>query len=857
MPTPTVIPSLAIVLALFCATTAAKDKKDKKDKNDPFLPTPLRINCGGAETEGWLSDKRFAKGGEPAPFGPGHDVSLARNPAPAKIYESVRHRDHGYLVPVAPGRYRVRFHFTDAFDSGARSMGLWLNRRKIIDRLDVAKITGGSHQAVVFEAVAEVAKGKKLEIQGFKDHGNNFYLAGIEILPAADAAPLTTALIPLELPEFAQRRATYAERSKQQTAANIRALTGAPTRLVWLQGHYEHYTHSSSVVAIKVLDSEDAQGERDLLPEPGPFSKPLLGPDGKTVFFSDRREREIRAVDWDGTNPRTLGEGFLSDVWRDPQTGETWLYLRTGDGGQSVPIVRRKLSDPSVAEAVWEGENGGKQMTWLQLSADGRHFTDAFPWNRCGVADANQKSWEFLANGCWPGIAPDNSYRCFVFAGTHRHLTVFDRGGTGKRDVELGPFPGFLEIRSFHPRWSNDARFLTATAPQGGSELFLGKFDPKFAAIEKWVQVTKNGLPDLFGDAWIQPEKQRPGGKGESAPVATLGEKPGESWPGETSGLVWVWDSAEAKNEAPAMDGETRPFACKGQLRGLARFGSNHELLLDGGSFEADAEAGMRVTRFCRKSGEFSVEATIVPFAGSAAKPAPIISLGSNFALEQEGNRFAVRLQTSKNRENRQIFGQISPNQPIHLVVTYRDGSLRAYLNGQTALQSDETRGNLENWAEDARFILGDGKTWPGSLQAVAVLNQVANAEEAQRRHRLLQSRLVQNEPPTTVVEASLQQSTPAPAPAAIAPYRRALVENVYQVERVISGPKPAQNRVIVLQWAILDAKPLAAFPKAGTKRQLTLQPLAAHPQLKSEHRSAAHSELDAPVFFDARSHRR
>ena len=90
--------------------------------------------------------------------------------------------------------------------------------------------------------------------------------------------------------------------------------------------------------------------------------------------------------------------------------------------------------------------------------------------------------------------------------------------------------------------------------------------------------------------------------------------------------------------------------------------------------------------------------------------------------------------------------------------------------------------------------------------------------------------------------------------------YRRALVENVYDVDKLVSGSPlpPGASRIVVRQWAVMDREslPSATARKPGASVTLTLEPVADHPELEPEFSSSNHSELDAPVFFDVESHR-
>ena len=109
-------------------------------------------------------------------------------------------------------------------------------------------------------------------------------------------------------------------------------------------------------------------------------------------------------------------------------------------------------------------------------------------------------------------------------------------------------------------------------------------------------------------------------------------------------------------------------------------------------------------------------------------------------------------------------------------------------------------------------------------------------------------------------VKGTLVETTQLPDPANILPYRRALVENVYRIDRVLEGaaPEGVMKKMVVIQWAVMDGKPLpsAADWTPGVSRELMLEPMAAHPELQSELRCSEHSEFLLPVFFDVNSHR-
>ena len=102
------------------------------------------------------------------------------------------------------------------------------------------------------------------------------------------------------------------------------------------------------------------------------------------------------------------------------------------------------------------------------------------------------------------------------------------------------------------------------------------------------------------------------------------------------------------------------------------------------------------------------------------------------------------------------------------------------------------------------------------------------------------------------VVEARMVSSAAIPTPRSIAPYRNALVANVYEIVKVVEG-KYADGRIVVAQWAIRDAVVLdeARQRTAGAVVRLTLERYDAHPELEGERLIVAPGAPDLPMYYD------
>ncbi len=845
---------------------------------------PLRINAGGpslgkpGSADHWVDGGAFVKGGANYKFGGGHDLSKVTEPGPDKIYETVRHQNHRYEINGLPeGRYQVRFHFTEGVKTNTRAMDYRINGELVINNLNILRTAGGMKKPIILDVPMTVAKGQKVVIEGNKDKGTDVFEAGLEIIPLSGNAPVQ--MVSRKAPVVA---APVAE-LKPAGNAELRKFAGGAARFVWLQGSkWGSYTNSKSRVALMGLDTEDSYGERKIIAEEGAFSKPIFTHDGRQIVFSDLRNRKVYVVDWNGENRRELGSGLASEVWQDPKSKVNWVYVRAGSGTKT-PIVRRQLDNPKKEEKVWtRTENGHKGVPWFQLSADGRMFSDAFPWSKCGVGDLAKDSWKQYERGCWPGIAPDNSYRAFVFSGSHTDVNMFDAGGKGKRKIAVNTMPGIKGKKVYFPRWSNDPRFITVVGPESSaqSELYVGKFDSDYREVESWARVTNNSRTELYGDAWFGSAPAVPAKTPQvtmSLPISRKNPpfvegKVGD-WPGDDKGLVWIWDSAKAQNEAGDV-------VCGGDLHGKARFGRFHDLLLDDGWFSADSEAGQRIVDDVRSSKEFTIEAVITSYSEDQSGPARILSMSKNsasrnFTIGQEKGDLVLRVRTGPDDGNgtkgEVKLGKVFPAQVQHLLVTYGGGTLSAFVNGKQTFERSGLGIDFGSWDASMPVIFGDeaggGRDWQGRLEGVAIFARAMGKPEAEYQNKLS----VKNRGPRyglgqgvtpALVSAKLLESTAPPTLEEMDSYRRALVENVYEVQKVVSGSVSGlekDNLIIVQQWAVMDGKELefAKSRKPGLITELTVEPVGDHPELEGEFLSSDHEHFGPPKLLDVNSHKR
>ena len=147
-----------------------------------------------------------------------------------------------------------------------------------------------------------------------------------------------------------------------------------------------------------------------------------------------------------------------------------------------------------------------------------------------------------------------------------------------------------------------------------------------------------------------------------------------------------------------------------------------------------------------KTSNQLTLEIAFQSAGRNQQGPARILSFSTdsssrNFTLGQEQSALILRLRTSKNDLNGtrpEIKLTVIPEaQLTHMVVTYRDGLLQCYVNGEEVLSTDQLRGDFSNWTEQ-RLLLGDewnrGRNWDGVIQSVAVATEFADPQEVKRR---------------------------------------------------------------------------------------------------------------------------
>jgi len=304
------------------------------------------------------------------------------------------------------------------------------------------------------------------------------------------------------------------------------ASMGARTRVVWVQDVSDGGDTFAAGGNLRLmgLDTADGVGERAILSTVGSYVRPLITPKGDRVVYSDRIRKKVFVVNWNGTGLREIVSGFALAVWMDSRDGREWVYFGEENWGPDrdhTTVVYRMPLDGSgsrelVRELVWN--QTPVMVVGFQLSMDGRMASGNFPWPDGGVADLPNRGLRRYAKGCWASLSNSKKPFFWIFDGAHRNLTLVNLENEKKWQINISSAPGIHGNEVYHPRWSNHPRIMAMTGPykEGsgtnrilgggrGVEIYVGRFNANFTAIESWWQVTNNDRGDFFPDVWVAP----------------------------------------------------------------------------------------------------------------------------------------------------------------------------------------------------------------------------------------------------------------------------------------------------------------------------------------------------------------
>ena len=208
-------------------------------------------------------------------------------------------------------------------------------------------------------------------------------------------------------------------------------------------------------------------------------------------------------------------------------------------------------------------------------------------------------------------------------------------------------------------------------------------------------------------------------------------------FPGSRAGIVFLWHNALENS------GEIEP-------RGNAAIGEDGQMDLTGGAFLAEA-VNDALLAVCQESNQLTLECLVTTENLDQSGPARIISFSKdithrNFTFGQDGERFTMRIRTPRTGTNATggefSFGKITSGKPTHVIVSYFEGNVYCYIDGELTYVSNGTQGDFSNW-EPYPLLFGDeasgGRNWEGKLSRIAIYSRFVGIEEAADKFKLVQ----------------------------------------------------------------------------------------------------------------------
>ncbi len=214
------------------------------------------------------------------------------------------------------------------------------------------------------------------------------------------------------------------------------------------------------------------------------------------------------------------------------------------------------------------------------------------------------------------------------------------------------------------------------------------------------------------------------------------------------NGLIALYDFSGKGNVIRDLAKGKRPLHLKiSDMDAVRRNPGSMEVVRD--VLIATERKALEISSPIKRSGSMTVEAWITPRDKTLRGPSRIVSLSKNalvrnFTLAQEGNRFDVRLMTSRTDRNGMpslaSAGGAIRAEMTHVVYTFgTDGFARIYLNGRENSKR-KVGGRTSGWNEGFRLSLANenarDRAWRGTYHLVAIYNRALNGKEVTAHFR-------------------------------------------------------------------------------------------------------------------------
>lgn len=208
--------------------------------------------------------------------------------------------------------------------------------------------------------------------------------------------------------------------------------------------------------------------------------------------------------------------------------------------------------------------------------------------------------------------------------------------------------------------------------------------------------------------------------------------------------------------------------------------------------------------------------------------------------------------------------GKVEVGRLQHLLVSQSGEILQCFIDGKLVTEVKNFSVDCSRWDPSFKLILSDeiggGRDLRGQLEGIQISGGSTSKTDAKARYEFTKKRMGNRSGiDRVVVSEKLLEATKTPTREEMDTYQRALVENVYEVQKIVSGkiPKMEGNNVIVdRQWAVMDGRELeqSKHRKPGFVTELSLELIGGYPELEGEFLSSDHERFGPPVLFDVNS---
>jgi hypothetical protein len=617
-----------------------------------------------------------------------------------------------------------------------------------------------------------------------------------------------------------------------------------------------------------------------VLRESASQERPVFTPDGAALLVTDNGK--IVALTLPAAEEKILGDGYAFATARDAESKTDWVFA--ADSADGRPIVKFPLSAPGRREPVWS--QIPIDPSTAQASRDGFRISGSLFGQDGGTADTRDQRWIRISGQRPLALAPDASHLAALLDGTGRRLRFFHPSGEpwDRQSDDLSPPARWqaelpeaawsgLDARYEHLRWSHHPRFmvLSTDGTPGPARIALARLSENANRIESLAVLAAAGPAVRGVDAWV--------GGGAAASLADWPASPASyrvpetddngsplHWPRSLEGITFLWDTRHAANHLPG-----RAAPCRLTPRGSARFGEWGDLLLDGGTFEADPDSAKAMADAARASNTFLIQLLITESTDEegplSTRLAALQLTGDRdaFSLSRVDQALVLRalLDAGDGTPPREYQSSISPlaitpARPFHLLVELKDGKVTWTIDGQQVGEVQELGpASLAGWKSEevSRLVFGDDAMrtsvgWRARMEKILILDRGVPYDELRDNRANAAATTSRRPGSVNRVRATLLETTNPPQPASQSSGAQ-LVQHLYEIKEVLSGQLKA-DPLVVWHWAMLDGKPVASLPaEKGATYDLRLSPLIRHPEVELENTILGPTGLLQPGYLD------